>query len=81
MWMEWAKRQKLWGDSPSPGCAVVYGHDGVATHIGVVARVSPMLLSVEANTSIAGVFDTDGIGVTLKRVTTERVLGYIAPRG
>jgi len=79
-WMTWAHRQQLWGDTPAPGNAVVYGHDGLAIHIGVIVRVSPVLLSVEANTSIDGGFDAGGIGVTLKRVTTARVLGYIVPR-
>lgn len=79
-WMTWAARQKIWNSEPAPGRAVVYGRNGVAVHIGVIVRVSPVLLSVEGNTSLAGGLDADGIAVTLKRVATSRVLGYITPR-
>jgi hypothetical protein len=79
-WMTWAIRQKIWSNDPLPGSAVVYGRNGAAAHIGVIVRISPVLLSVEANTSIAGELDVNGIAVTLKRVASVRVLGYVTPR-
>lgn len=79
-WKAWAERERSWSNEPYPGSAVVYGRNGVAVHIGVIVRVSPVLLSVEGNTSIAGDFDADGLAVALKRVDVARVLGYIAPR-
>jgi len=78
-WMAWSKRRKTWSDVPRCGSAVVYGSKGVAGHIGVIVRTEPVLLSVEANTSIAGGFDPNGVAVALKQVAVSRVLGYIAP--
>lgn len=52
------------------------GHDRAG---GMVVRVDPLLLSVEANTSIAGGFSAMGVAVTLKQVSEARVLGYIKP--
>jgi len=80
-WMAWAKRVRTWGAVPREGSAVVYGRNGIAMHIGVIVRVAPELLSVEGNTSIAGGLDADGVAVTLKRVSSSRVLGYIEPGG
>jgi hypothetical protein len=80
-WVAWAKRLRSWDSIPAAGSAVVYGSNGIATHIGVIVRVTPQLLSVEGNTSIAGDSDPDGIAVALKQVATSRVLGYIKPGG
>lgn len=78
-WMRWSKGTDTWVANPHAGSAVVYGRDGVATHMGVVVRVEPELLSVEGNTSVAGDFDPNGVAVALKRVMSARVLGYIEP--
>jgi hypothetical protein len=78
-WMAWAKRRNAWSSQVRVGSAVVYGSRGIAVHIGVIVRVSPVLLSVEGNTSIAGDLDADGIAVALKRVVVSRVLGYVGP--
>lgn len=78
-WMAWAKRQGYWSDKPAAGHGVVYGRNGIAVHIGVIVRTTPLLLSTEGNTSIAGSFDPNGVAVTLKEVAVARVLGYIAP--
>lgn len=64
---------------PTPGAAVLYGRPGDATHIGVVVRVTPVLLSVEGNTTLGGEFNRNGIAVDLKPVATGRVLGYVHP--
>lgn len=79
-WMTWAMRERLWESKPAPGAAVVYGTPGDASHIGVVVRVTPLLLSVEGNTSIGGEFSRNGVAVDLKEVNRPRVLGYIYPR-
>jgi hypothetical protein len=78
-WMAWSKRRETWSNAPRCGSAVVYGSKGMADHIGVIVRIEPVLLSVEANTSIAGGFDPNGIAVALKQAPVSRVLGYIAP--
>lgn len=80
-WVTWSRRLQSWESRPAAGSAVIYGSNDIASHIGVIVRVAPLLLSVEGNTSIAGNFDPDGVAVALKQVATSRVLGYIKPGG
>jgi CHAP domain len=79
-WMAWAKAAGQWKTTPTPGAAVVYGTSTPldATHIGVVVRVGPLLLSCEGNTSLGG-FSRNGVAVDLKLVNTDRLLGYVWP--
>lgn len=77
-WMRWANDLGRWVSAPAIGRAVVYGTPGDASHIGVVVRVQPLLLSVEGNTTLEG-FGRNGVAVDLKLVQTDRVLGYIDP--
>ena len=84
VWVAWAKANGTWHDvasgyAPLPGDWVCYdmSPDGVADHIGVVARVHARgVRSIEGNTSWAG-FSREGVAVTMKPVTTARILGYI----
>jgi hypothetical protein len=78
VWMEWAKKTKRWSQKPIEGAAVVYGKPEDANHIGVVVRISPLLLSVEGNTSLGG-FDRNGVAIDLKQVNEQRLLGFIHP--
>lgn len=78
-WHAWALANALWRTAPEPGYAVLFGSGTKAVHIGVVVRVSPLVLSVEGNTSPGG-FDANGVAVALKQVNQHTVLGYIAPR-
>jgi hypothetical protein len=77
-WMRWARDTGRWTPRPEIGRAVVYGGPGDASHIGVVVRVQPLLLSVEGNTTLEG-FSRNGVAVDLKLVNTARLLGYIDP--
>ncbi len=77
-WMNWAKKNNQWFNTPIIGSAVVYGKPGDASHIGVIVRTDPLLLSVEGNTSLGG-FDRNGVAVDLKSVDKSRVLGYVYP--
>jgi hypothetical protein len=77
-WMRWARETGRWTDAPAIGRAVVYGIPGDASHIGVVVRTEPLLLSVEGNTSIDA-FSRNGVAVDLKQVNRPRVLGYVSP--
>ena len=77
-WMAWARQTHRWATTPAAGAAVLYGKPGDASHIGVVVRVTPMLLSCEGNTSFGG-YTRNGVGVALKEVDTARVLGYVLP--
>jgi hypothetical protein len=81
-WMEWAKQTNRWTTTTnSPGCAVLYGKLGDATHIGILVRTSPMILSIEGNTSVeGGGFERNGTAVSLKLVNErDPVLGYAHP--
>lgn len=80
-WMNWAKAQGTWKDSPAIGRAVVYGTHAPldAHHIGVVVRISPILCSVEGNTTLGGEFNRNGVATDFKTVAKNRVLGYIEP--
>lgn len=79
-WMEWAMATRRWSTQPVPGVAVVYGKRDDATHIGVIVRVEPMLLSVEGNASVGNHFSRNGVAVDLKAPELARVLGYVHPR-
>jgi len=76
--MTWGEEIGHWSAMPEIGAAVVYGVPGDASHIGVVVRTTPLLLSVEGNTSLEGGSRT-GVAVDLKRVRIGRVLGYVRP--
>lgn len=76
VWMGWAKREGLWQPNPAIGAAVVYGKPTDASHIGVVVRVEPLLLSVEGNTALDA-YSRNGVAVDLKLVNRPRVLGYV----
>jgi hypothetical protein len=76
--MQWAKDTGRWSTNVATlGALVLYGKPGDANHVGIVVRVSPVVLSVEGNTQIDSGFSRNGIGVGLKMVTaTDPVLGY-----
>ena len=78
-WMKWAKANKTWLANPGYGYAVVYGTPTDASHIGIVTRVTPLLQSVEGNTTVGTYFSRNGTSVDFKEVNQERVLGYIKP--
>lgn len=77
-WLAWAKTTSRWSAVPVPGAAVLYGVGSDAQHIGVVVRVTPLLLAVEGNTSLGG-YDRNGVAVSLKLVNAPRRLGYVHP--
>ena len=77
-WMKWAKDRGQWRSHPQTGYAVVYGVPGDANHVGQVIRTSPLLLSVEGNTSMDR-HNREGLIVAAKQIDTKRVLGYIEP--
>ena len=81
-WMAWAKQTNRWTlHTAAPGCAVLYGKPGDATHIGIVIRTSPLTLSLEGNTTVEGsAFERNGTAVGLKVVNDrDPVLGFCHP--
>jgi hypothetical protein len=90
-WVYQAVQDGLTAEHPEPGAAVVYtNHNHIeggryagqldAIHIGLVLKVSPVLLSIEGNTTIT-TFDRNGFVQTLKEVDVSRILCYITPEG
>lgn len=51
-----------------------------ATHVGIVVRVMPYLISLEGNAAFGGVFSTNGEAVVLRRVDPRNVYGFITPQ-
>jgi hypothetical protein len=80
-WMAMGKRLGSWRAAPSLGAAVLYGVPGDAKHIGIVVRLTPLVLSVEGNTTVEGSkIERNGTAVALKIVDkTDPVLGYVVP--
>lgn len=69
---------------PVVGDAIIYGlrkSDGRmdGQHIGIVARITPMVLSIEGNRSFAGTTN-NGVAVDLGPVIRRDILGYVSPR-
>jgi len=68
---------------PDVGAVVLYDFagDGHADHCGVIVRVDPLLLSVEANTTMKRQIGSDrnGVGCTIAVVDTAHVLAYLMP--
>jgi hypothetical protein len=82
-WLTWARRTGRLATAPGLGAAVLYGRPGDASHIGCVVRVTPLVLSVEGNTTVEGAefsASRNGVAVSLKEVTSrDPVLGYVLP--
>lgn len=81
--MKWAKGSGRWSAVPALGALVLYGTPTDANHIGLISRVSPMVLSIEGNTSVEGGSaeqTRNGEAVSQKRVNSaDSVLGYVLP--
>lgn len=81
-WRRWAVHEGLFSVTPVLGAAALYGIGGQppASHIGccVVALV-PFVYNLEGNTSETG-YSREGTLTELKRVNTERLIGYVVPR-
>lgn len=62
-----------------PGDAVLYGVPGDAQHIGIVWRVSPLVLTIEGNRGLGGSGTNNGIAVDVDGVKRKDVLGVVRP--
>jgi hypothetical protein len=80
-WRVWAFKTGRFSSKPIFGGAVLYGVGGnkPAEHIGVcVVSLTPILMDIEGNTSETG-FSREGELTELKRVNTDRLIGYVSP--
>jgi hypothetical protein len=60
------------------GSAVVYGVRGDGHHIGIIARLSPMVLTIEGNRGFAGTTN-NGVACDIGPMQRKDILGYISP--
>lgn len=81
-WLQWALETCRFTAKPGLGYAALYGAHGKepAVHISAcVVSLTPILMNLEGNTAETG-FSREGELTGLKRVNTERLIGYISPR-
>lgn len=81
-WRLWALSTGRFSPTPVLGAAPLYGTGGhePASHMGIcVVSLSPILMNIEGNTSEAG-YSREGEMTGLKRVNTDRLIGYVHPR-
>lgn len=64
---------------PVIGAAVLYGVRGDAHHIGIVARLDPMVLTIEGNRGFAGTTN-NGVAVDIGPMQRRDILGYVHPK-
>lgn len=77
-WLRWALITGRFSPIPVVGAAVLYGTRADATHIGVVLRLTPILSSIEGNTTFNS-YSREGVACDVRPVTRERVVGYVHP--
>lgn len=75
----WAKERGQWFMTPKEGAFVLYGTEADASHIGIVVRVKPYVLSIEGNAAFGG-HSRNGEAVVLRRVDLAKVLGFVHPQ-
>jgi hypothetical protein len=80
----WALTTRRFHHAPSIGALILYGtgdRDNPSNHVGLVIRLAPLTLSLEANTSMDGRFNREGFAFDRKIVerTDKRVLGFVRP--
>jgi hypothetical protein len=80
VWMNWAKRNKLFSKTPAVGAAILYGSSSDAHHIGIVETVvGSKITTIEGNTSGGG-FNRNGVGVFRKTPNASRAVGFVLPK-
>jgi hypothetical protein len=80
----WSLTSRRFHHLPVVGALILYGtgkRDNPSDHVGIVIRLTPLLLSFEANTSMDGRFNREGFAFDRKIVerTDSRVLGFVHP--
>jgi len=80
----WALSTHRFHHSPVIGAWILYGtgrNPDPSNHVGLVIRLTPLLMSFEANTSMDGQFNRDGFAFDRKVVDRQstRVLGFCHP--
>jgi hypothetical protein len=80
VWMEWAKKNKLFSKTPAIGAAILYGKPSDAHHIGIVETiVGSKITTIEGNTSGGG-FNRNGVGVFRKTPNAANAVGFVLPK-
>jgi hypothetical protein len=77
--MAWAQREGQWSRrAPVVGAFVLYGTEADASHIGILIRTAPYLISIEGNAAWGG-HSRNGEAVVCRRVDLARVVGFVHP--
>lgn len=74
-WLYYCKKNSLFISEPVIGGIVLYGIIGDAQHIGVVVRLYPYLMTIEANTTLDG-YSRNGEVVTIKAPKKDKIIAY-----
>ena len=81
----WAITTQRFHHAPTIGAWVMYGTgkpEDPSNHVGIVIRLTPLLMTFEANTSMDGQYNREGFAFDRKiieRLTRRPVLGYCWP--
>ena len=80
----WAFTTGRFHHAPAIGSLILYGsgrEPDPANHVGIVIRLTPLLMSLEANTSLDGKFNREGFAFDRRVVerTDSRVCGFVHP--
>lgn len=81
----WALETGRFHHAPVIGALLLYGtgkQPDPAQHVGIVIRLTPILATLEANTSMDGQYNREGVLFDrrfLERLTTRPVLGFVHP--
>jgi hypothetical protein len=81
----WALTTGRFHHAPAVGALILYGsgaRNDPASHVGIVIRLTPLLMTLEANTSLDGLYNREGFCFDRKRIeplTMRPVLGYVWP--
>lgn len=78
----WALTTGRFHHSPVIGALILYGtgrDPDPASHVGIIIRLTPLLCSLEANTSLDGKYNREGFVFDRKVIerTNNRVLGFV----
>jgi hypothetical protein len=80
----WSLATRRFHHAPAIGALMLYGtgnKDNPSNHVGIVIRLTPLLVTFEANTSMDGRFNREGFCFDRKLVDrlTPNVLGFVRP--
>jgi hypothetical protein len=74
-WLAYLEKYNLRRSAPCIGGTIIYGIGRDAQHIGVVVRLVPYVMTIEANTTLDG-YSRNGEAITIKVPKFDRFITY-----